>query len=114
MVKLIKDAGGFAVVAHPTEEQLSRIDYLVENGIEGLEVWHPELPEERQKKAYDLAIKYNLFISGGSDHSGLCGGFYASYKNEEELKNSRHYIEPLSSGTTKEYFDEIKQRRILR
>ena len=114
MVKLIKDAGGFAVVAHPTEEQLSRIDYLVENGIEGLEVWHPELPEERQKKAYDLAIKYNLFVSGGSDHSGLCGGFYASYKNEEELKNSRHYIEPLSSGTTKEYFDEIKQRRILR
>jgi len=112
IVKLIKDAGGIAVVAHPTDEQLSRIDYLIENGIEGLEVWHPEVEGKTRQKAFSLAIKHNLFISGGSDHSGLCGGFYDSYKDEESLKESKHYIKPMSAGTTKQFFEELKQRKL--
>ncbi len=113
MVRLIKDAGGIAVLAHP-HNLLDQIDYFIDCGIEGIEVWHPDLTEEEKERAYKIALEKNLYISGGSDHSGLCGGLYDSFPNEEELKKSCHYIEPLSVGTTKEYFMEIKERRINR
>lgn len=55
----------------------------------------------------------NLYISGGSDHSGLCGGYYDSYASEEELKSSSLYIEPLTFGVYERNFNEILNRRIL-
>ena len=113
LVKLIKDAGGIAFVAHP-HNQLDDIDYLMSVGIVGLEVWHPDLTPEEQKRAYEIGIERGLFISGGSDHSGLCGGFYDSYPSKEALMASEHYIPELSAGTTKEYFDEIKSGKISR
>lgn len=114
MIKLIKKAGGFAVLAHPGEEMLSDIDFFLDAGIEGIEVWHSDLTEEQRDRAYKIALERNLYISGGCDHSGLCGGLYSSYPDEESLKKSPHYIEPLSVGTTKEYFDEIKHRKLNR
>ena len=66
------------------------------------------------KRAYKSGIEKNLFISGGSDHEGLCGGYYSSFSTEEELKNSPFYIEPLSMGTTEHFFNEIKNGKILR
>ena len=113
IVKLIKEAGGFAVVAHPAN-QLDDIDYLMSVGIEGLEVWHPCLSEEEKKQAYQIGLEKNLFISGGSDHSGLCGGFYSSCKTEEELLNFHLYIPEHSVGTSKEYFEEIKNHKLNR
>ena len=83
--------GGFAIVAHP-HNQLDDIDYLMECGIVGLEVYHHDLTEEEQKRALKIALEKGLFISGGSDHYGLCGGCYSSYPTEEELKRSRHYV----------------------
>lgn len=112
MVKLIKEAGGFAVIAHPTDANLEDMEYLIECGIEGLEVWHPDLDEEQRIRAYKIALEKNLYISGGSDHSGFCGGLYDSFPTEEELKKSYNYIEPFSVGTTKEYFREIKERKL--
>lgn len=111
MVKLIKEAGGFAVVAHP-HNQLDQIDYFMECGIEGMEVWHPDLNEEERVEAYKIALQKGLYVSGGCDHSGLCGGLYNSFESEEALKKSYHYIEPLSVGTTKEHFFEIKERKL--
>ena len=113
MIKLIKDAGGFAVLAHP-HGQLDELDYFIECGIEGIEVWHPDLTEEEKELAHKLALEKNLFISGGSDHSGLCGGLYDSFPTEEELKKSEYYIEPFSVGTTEEYFRELQNRKMNR
>ena len=113
MVKLIKEAGGLPILAHP-HNQLDDVDYFLNVGIEGIEVWHPDLTEEEKQRAYKIALEKNIFISGGCDHSGLCGGLYSSYETEEELKKSHHYIEPLSVGTTEEYFKEIKERKIMR
>ena len=113
LIKLIKAAGGFAIVAHP-HARLDDIDELVALGIEGLEVLHPDLTEDERKRALEIALEKGLFIGGGSDHSGLCGGHYGSYPSEEELKKSYHYIPALSVGTSKEYFDELKTRKINR
>lgn len=114
IVKLIKEAGGFAVVAHPVGGRLNDIDELIAAGVEGLEVWHPSLSEEEKKQAYQIGLEKNLFISGGSDHSGLCGGYYSSCKTEEELLNFHLYIPPHSVGTSKEYFEEIKNHKLNR
>jgi len=113
LVKLIKAAGGFAIVAHP-HNSLDDIDELMKIGIVGLEVLHPDLTEDEKERALEIALEKGLFISGGSDHNGLCGGYYSSYPTEEELKASYHYIPELSVGTSKEYFDEIKNRKINR
>ena len=110
IVALIKEAGGFAVVAHPHHRLMDRIDELIDCGIEGIEVWHADHSEEERARAYRIALEKDLYISGGSDHSGLCGGYYTSYPDEETLKKSHLYIEPLSAGTTEEYFREIKTR----
>lgn len=113
LVQLIKAAGGIAVVAHP-HGQLDDMDYLIECGVEGLEVWHSMLTEEERERALAIALEKNLFISGGSDHEGLCGGLYSAFPNEEELKKSAFYIPELSTGTTEAYFREICSRKIKR
>ena len=113
LIELIKAAGGFAIVAHP-HGFLDDIDDLIALGIVGLEVCHPDLTEEEQKRALAIALEKGLFIGGGSDHSGLCGGYYGSYPTEEELKKSCHYIPALSAGTSKEYFEELKTRKLSR
>ena len=113
LVALVKAAGGFCVVAHP-HNQLDDIDYLIELGIEGMEVWHPDLTEEEKVRAHKIALEKGLFISGGCDHSGLCGGLYSSYHTEEELKASYHYIPEHSVGTTEEYFRELQNHKLNR
>ncbi len=107
IIRLVHDAGGIALVAHPLD-QLQYLDTLIEMGIDGLEVWHADLPEEVRAEALRLGLEKNLYLSGGSDHSGLCGGQYETYADPTTCP---FYIEPLSSGTTKEYFEEIRDRQ---
>ena len=110
VIQLIRDAGGIALVAHP-HDQLCHLDALIEMGLEGLEVWHHLLTEEEKTEALKLAHEKNLYISGGSDHHGFCSGYYG--KNTDP-KDSPYYAPYLSYGTTKEYFEEIKHRRLMR
>lgn len=110
IIALVHEAGGIALVAHP-HNQLQYLDALIEMGIDGLEAWHPDLTEEEKAEAYRLGLEKKLYISGGSDHSGLCGGQYATLTDP---RLSRHYIEPLSVGTTKDYFEEIRDRTLRR
>ena len=114
MVDLIKRAGGFAVCAHPNMRQLGQIELLTSSGVEGLEVLHPDLSDEEKELSLSLCLERGLFISGGSDHSGLCGGYYDSFKSEEELHKSHLYIEPLSAGTTEENYRELCERELNR
>ena len=114
MVSLIKRAGGFALCAHPDKNQLTKIDMLLDAGIEGLEVLHADMTKDEQRTALSICLEKNLFISGGSDHSGLCGGYYDSFPDEETLHASPLYIEPMSVGVTKEHFEELKTRKIMR
>ena len=113
LVKLIKDAGGIALVAHP-HGKLGDIDFLIENGIVGLEINHSMLTPEERRLAYKLAMEKNLFIAGGSDHEGLCGGLYDSYPTKEALMASPHYVEPMSTGTPKRFYEEIKNSKLNR
>ena len=108
MIDLVHRAGGIAVIAHPDKNHFDNIEQIAEWGIDGIEVEHPDLNREQRDKAMEIAKKYNFLISGGSDHSGLCSGLYGSYPDEETLKKSHTYIEPLSCGTSYEYYMQIK------
>ena len=112
LIPLIHDAGGIAVVAHPCESvQLRTIPELVKFGLDGIEVWHNGIVRHKyQHEALRLALEYGLYISGGEDHSGLCGGQYKFYEKPEE---TRFWVDPCTLGTTKEFFDEIKSRNKL-
>lgn len=110
LIKLVHDAGGVIFVAHPAKK-LHLIDALVKKGIDGMEVWHPDLSEEEKVEAYRIALDKGLYVSGGSDHSGYCGG---TFMEVDDPKDSPYYIDMLSVGTTKQHFDEIKNRKISR
>ena len=110
IIRLIHDAGGIAIVAHP-HNQLQHMDALMEMGIDGLEIWHHLLTPEEQEAGIRLALDKGLYISGGSDHNGYCCGYYENYAKPEDCPR---YAPPCAFGTTKEYYEEIKNRKLNR
>lgn len=112
IIRLIKAAGGICIVAHPAKSfgKLEYVPRLAELGIDGIEVWHWLLTDDEKVEALKLALKYKLYISGGSDHAGLCGGQYQFY---EDYKSTCYYVPECSMGTTKEFFDEIVNRKLM-
>ncbi|WP_300379591.1 PHP domain-containing protein [Clostridium sp.] len=74
-IEVITRSGGIAVLAHPGQVYKNlEIEYLVRElkcfGLEGLEVYHPSHDIEQTNKFYNLAKKYKLLITGGSDYHG--------------------------------------------
>lgn len=106
-IPAVHDAGGIVLVAHP-HERLEDVRLLTELGIDGLEVWHSDLPAWERRDALRLALDYDLYVSGGDDHSGLLGG---SYGRDEHPVGHRHYYPPRSLGTTKYFFEEIRDKK---
>lgn len=110
IIPLVHAAGGIVFVAHP-HAQLQHFDALLGMGIDGLEAWHPDLTEAEKAEAYRIGLEKGVYLSGGSDHSGLCGGLYDGFTNPEQCP---FWIEPRSVGTSALYFREIQTRKIER
>ncbi len=74
-MELIHSAGGISFLAHPqpnvTESQLEK---YIEDGLDGLEIHHPRFSEADVSKLYNLAINYDLLVSGGSDFHAIRNG----------------------------------------
>jgi predicted metal-dependent phosphoesterase TrpH len=75
---VIRKAGGITVLAHPfTLKQPEQVDFealireLKEKGLDGIEVYYPEHSEGQKRLYRDVAKKYGLVISAGSDFHGL-------------------------------------------
>lgn len=67
-IRLIENAGGIAVMAHPLKTQADAlIPDLVEAGLKGIEVFCPGQKGSAGRKYRDIAFKYNLVGTGGSD-----------------------------------------------
>lgn len=70
-VKAIKDAGGYAVLAHSGQQQnFILIPQLVEAGLDGLELNHHANSNKDKVIIRNYANRYNLFLTGGSDCHG--------------------------------------------
>lgn len=74
-IRLIHQAGGLAVMAHPG---LNKIDHLiprmVEAGLDGLECSHSRHPKSTAKRYREMAARLGLLITGGSDCHGPARG----------------------------------------
>lgn len=77
ITQTIKDAKGISILAHPKEiEQKYEINIeeviedFIEKGIDGIEVYNSIHSLKEMKRYLELAQKYNLLITGGSDFHG--------------------------------------------
>jgi predicted metal-dependent phosphoesterase TrpH len=71
-VAAIRGAGGIAVLAHPTDDDLDRrLAPLVALGVEGIEVYRPRAQGSLLARVEKARAKYGLVATGGSDWHGL-------------------------------------------
>ncbi len=72
----IHEAGGIAVLAHPGfYDNFELLDELIELGLDGVEVWHPENSPEQQEYLKKVAKKHKLVMTGGSDFHGAYNAY---------------------------------------
>ena len=69
-VRVIRDTGGVAVLAHPASLPALLVEQLAEAGLTGLEVWHPQHGMAAQRRWHEVARALDLVASGGSDFHG--------------------------------------------
>lgn len=107
VIEMINSAGGIATLAHG-HNQLHCVPQLVEMGLKGIEVWHDLMTAEERTKAENLAAKYNLYISGGTDHGGKLGGL-DKFDPQGKIYGKYNHL-PLMYGTSETNFRAIKNR----
>ena len=94
-IRIIRNAGGRAVLAHPGcmrgEDYEALIWRLKKQGLEGIEAFYPAHTDEQCRFFADLAEKNGLFVTVGSDFHGGVG--HAEHPSAEQ----RGY-EKVSSG----------------
>lgn len=69
VIRLVSDAGGVAVWAHPGWNVKKRelVEKLVSSGVRGIEAWHPNHSERITAEILAIAREMNLVTTGGSD-----------------------------------------------
>ncbi len=114
VLEAIHESGGIAVLAHPGfYGSFELLDELIEAGLDGVEVWHPDNSPEETEKLIEIAKKNNLLMTGGSDFHGLynsritkIGSYSTPDENLTELlnykaKKKRQQKKNNASSTTK-------------
>ena len=100
VIRAIREAGGVAVLAHPKEPAFPFVREMVDLGLNGIEISHPSISENAAKMAIRASLEYNLYCSGGTDHTGPMSSFGGA--------NAR----PVCNGISKTEFEILKERRL--
>lgn len=70
-IAAINTAGGVAVLAHPGEfYNFDTVPEWVQAGLQGIEVYHPSHDQESIELSLELARRFDLVMTGGSDYHG--------------------------------------------
>jgi 3',5'-nucleoside bisphosphate phosphatase len=92
-LELIHQAGGVAVMAHPGLNRADEvIPGMVEAGMDGIECFHPKHSTATAKRYLELADRFHLLVTGGSDCHGpnkgqpLIGTVKVPYQHLERLR----------------------------
>ena len=91
-IELVHQAGGLAIMAHPG---LNRTDdiipAMVDAGLDGIECFHTKHSTAMSERYLEIADKYHLLVTGGSDCHGfskgkpLIGTIKLPYEHVEKL-----------------------------
>ncbi|WP_406678490.1 PHP domain-containing protein [Moorella sp. ACPs] len=77
-VEVILKAGGVPVLAHPgLSEADALLPALVDDGLQGIEAYYPLHDAAATGRYLELASRYNLVVTGGSDFHGIVDGSHA-------------------------------------
>jgi predicted metal-dependent phosphoesterase TrpH len=99
VIDLIHSAGGIAVLAHPAVyDSFDLLQELAENKkIDGVEFDHYSADDKQKQTISEIAEKYNLIMTGGSDFHGLynetpmyIGSNVTSSENLDKLFRSKN------------------------
>ena len=92
-LELIHQAGGVAVLAHPGLNRTDQvIPGMVEAGLDGIECFHTKHSTVTTERYLELADRFHLLVTGGSDCHGLnkgkplIGTVRVPYQHVEKLK----------------------------
>lgn len=102
-IKIILNAKGIPVLAHPVYLQRDMLKELISFGLMGLEAFHPCLDVQISNYYCELAKEYKLLITGGSDYHGFfdskvsIGEIRLQYKYIDEIKKA-HSLSFLGKG----------------
>lgn len=103
-VRLVREAGGVAVIAHPFTRSQGRavpdrlVEELAEVGLAGVEVDHPDHGDEERRRGEQLARSLGLLVTGSSDYHGSGkGNRLGQHTTHPEVLRE---IEDRSSGRT--------------
>ena len=95
-VELIHQAGGLAVMAHPGLNRTDEIiPDLVAAGLDGIECFHTKHSTKMAERYLEIAEKYDLLVTGGSDCHGfskvkpLIGTVKLPYDHVEKMKAAK-------------------------
>ncbi|MGF2948537.1 PHP domain-containing protein [Microbacterium alcoholitolerans] len=78
-VRLITQAGGVAVIAHPVTSGRDRmlpigiLERLIAEGLGGFEIEHRENTETGKRQLREIAARHDLVVTGSSDYHGMAG-----------------------------------------
>lgn len=110
VIKIIRDAGGVPVVAHPTGLR-NVAEKLVDLGVMGFETRHAVFRPDKREDAEELykffetlCEEKNLYKMGGSDHEGDLGGLLEF--------GDAYYCPDYLTGVTEENFMKLYERRL--
>ncbi len=74
-IELVHQAGGLAIMAHPGLNRTDNIiPGLVEAGLDGIECFHTKHSTVMSERYLEIADKYHLLVTGGSDCHGFSKG----------------------------------------
>jgi predicted metal-dependent phosphoesterase TrpH len=106
-IELIHNAGGVAVMAHPGLNRTDEvIPGMVEAGLDGLECFHTKHSTSTSEHYLELADRFHLLATGGSDCHGLSkgkpvmGSVKLPYQHVEKLKERAAQLRAMISART--------------
>lgn len=111
VLDLIHSARGVAVMAHPVYyDSLDLLEELAQKGkLDGVEAYHYTANDEQRAKILDIAEKYNLIVTGGSDFHGLYNA-YPTYIGSNTT--SKENIDRIIKLANKKENDFILERSL--
>lgn len=113
-IRKIRDSGGISVMAHPfaTEPEKERLEKILETlsdeGLDGIEVFHPSVSADQQNVLLTLAARSSLIISGGSDYHGDGQSSHEKPGTEIPVIAWRSFREALSGRQNSKNIKEIR------
>jgi predicted metal-dependent phosphoesterase TrpH len=91
-IDMLHRNNAIAVIAHPGHIKNNLVEDIVKLGVDGIEAYYPEHSKEDIFKYLDIAERYDLLVTGGSDFHGIgvredLGASTISDKDIEKLLN---------------------------